>query len=123
MTYYANTQIAILYTTVGSLADAEKLAKQAVETTHAACVNIIPNATSIYAWQGKIEQAAECFMIFKTTPQCLHDLEQFIITQHPYEIPAIVKGTADTAISFYNYVCEHTTPDLTLDQNNNLSNE
>lgn len=110
-------QIAILYTTVGAFADAEKLAQHAVHSAYAACVNIIPNATSIYAWKETIEQSSECLMLFKTSLDRLHDLEKFIRSAHPYEVPAILICNAETSMQFYNYVCNHI--DITASTPNN----
>ncbi len=43
------------------------IATRLVENKLAACVNIIPNLTSIYRWQGKICQDNEYLMLIKTT--------------------------------------------------------
>ncbi|HXH55623.1 MAG TPA: divalent-cation tolerance protein CutA [Gammaproteobacteria bacterium] len=103
-------EIAILYTTVGSLQDAEKLAKQMVTEKYAACVNIIPNAISIYAWEEKIEQSSECLMIFKTDVSKANDLQERISREHPYTLPAILQGNINASSDFYQFIKKYTVP-------------
>jgi len=56
----------------------------------AACVNILPPATSIYRWQGKIEQAEEIPLLIKTTTGRYAEVETTIRTLHPYEVPEVI---------------------------------
>ena len=44
--------IRIALTTTGTLEEGRRLARLLVERRLAACVNVIPNLTSIYRWQG-----------------------------------------------------------------------
>ena len=74
--------IAFLYTTVNDKKLAEQLAEDAVREKRAACVNIIPGAVSVYAWEGNIEKSAECLLLFKTTTDNLKALESWIKTKH-----------------------------------------
>ncbi len=97
-------EIAILYTTIESLETAEKLAKQMVTERYAACVNIIPNAISIYAWEGNIEQSSECLMIFKTDVSKVKGLQERISKEHPYTVPAILQGNIKASSNFYEFV-------------------
>jgi periplasmic divalent cation tolerance protein len=97
-------EIAIVYTTIGSQQDAEKLAKLMVTEKYAACVNIIPNAISIYAWEGNIEQSSECLIIFKTDVSKVNDLQECILREHPYTVPAILQGNIKASSRFYQFV-------------------
>jgi periplasmic divalent cation tolerance protein len=98
--------ISILYTTIGSLKEAENLTRLALEGRYAACVNIIPGVQSLYLWDNKIESTAECSMIFKTTPNRLSNLEQWLLEHHPYDIPAILKWETETYNEFNGYMSE-----------------
>lgn len=98
------TLISIIYTTVPSIEVAEKLAQEAVETNKAACVNIIPAATSFYRWEGKVEKFSECIMIFKTANAHQKELTLWLKKHHPYEVPAIFSGSVHTVADFYAYV-------------------
>lgn len=99
-------QLAVLYTTVGKLEDAENLARQSIELKYAACVNIIPAIKSIYIWNENMEEAIECSMIFKTTPDALSVLEGWILEHHPYDLPSILKWSAESSLAFSQYINE-----------------
>ena len=43
------------------------LARELVRLRLAACVNVLPAATSFYRWEGREEQAAEIRMLIKST--------------------------------------------------------
>ncbi|MDF3047616.1 MAG: CutA protein [Candidatus Midichloriaceae bacterium] len=100
----SNYEIAIIYTTVSSLDEGKKLAKKAVGLQLAKCVNIIPGALSIYEWQGKVEEADEYVLIFKTSLKNLHQFEQWLSSNHPYEVPAILKVNCQASERFYQYL-------------------
>jgi periplasmic divalent cation tolerance protein len=56
----------------------------------AACGTILPGARSIYAWEGKIEDATEVVVLLKTTPKLYAKLEKRLTKLHPYEVPEVV---------------------------------
>lgn len=97
-------KISIIYTTVSSHEEAERLAKLAVESKLAPCVNIIPNMTSIYQWENKLEKSSEYALIFKTSPETKDDLLQCITDNHPYSVPAILVTNTDTTADFFAYI-------------------
>lgn len=61
-----------------------------VEEKLAACGNIFPGVRSIYAWQGKIEDAAEVAVLLKTRSPLYAKLEKRLSKLHPYETPEII---------------------------------
>lgn len=69
---------------------AEKLATLAVNDKLAACVNILPNITSIYRWQGKVEKTQEYLLIIKSQKNKYNQIEELIKINHPYQIPEII---------------------------------
>lgn len=81
-------------------ASAQNLAQALVGEHHAACVSIVPGLTSVYPWQGRIEQAQEHLLLIKTETALFADLESFLKSRHPYELPEIIalpveRGSAD----------------------------
>jgi len=58
--------IILLYITVPSAAEAQKIADTVISEHLAACANIIPGMKSLYRWQGKVEQRDETVLILKT---------------------------------------------------------
>lgn len=97
-------EISIIYTTVSSHEEAERLAGIAVESKLVACVNIIPNITSIYQWESKIEKSSECALLFKTAPGARDSLLRCITDNHPYSVPAILATNTDTTADFFAYI-------------------
>ena len=67
--------IRVVLTTVGSLEESRRMARALVERRLAACVNLVPKLTSIYRWQGAVEEAEEVLLVMKTTEDQLATLE------------------------------------------------
>lgn len=84
--------------------DAEDLAEKVLHNRLTACVNIIPHGKSMYLWDGKVEKSEEYYVLFKTNKSSLLELELFIIKNHPYEIPAIIKLEAESSAAFLEYI-------------------
>ena len=80
----------VVFCTVGQTQDVEALARALVEQRLVACVNLVPNVTSIYRWQGKIEQDEERLLVMKTRADRFEALRSAIVAQHSYEVPEIV---------------------------------
>lgn len=67
-----------------------KIANELVQNKIAACVNIT-KISSIYSWQGKIENASEYLALFKTTQKNKKSLKEKIKASHPYDVPEIAE--------------------------------
>ncbi|XP_039712237.1 protein CutA isoform X1 [Pteropus medius] len=61
-----------------------------VEKRLAACVNVIPQITSIYEWKGKIEEDSEVLMMIKTQSSLVPALTDFVRSVHPYEVAEVI---------------------------------
>ncbi|MFM8658757.1 MAG: divalent-cation tolerance protein CutA [Candidatus Nitrosotenuis sp.] len=68
----------------------QKIANDIVRAKLAACVNIT-KISSVYSWQGKIENANEFLAIFKTTQKNKTKLKSQIKKTHPYKVPEIAE--------------------------------
>ncbi|MBL8190734.1 MAG: divalent-cation tolerance protein CutA [Acidobacteria bacterium] len=84
------TDALVVLTTTETEADAERLARLLVEAELAACVQVLPRMSSIYRWQGKVEQAGETLLLIKTTREAYARLETAIKQNHSYETPEII---------------------------------
>jgi periplasmic divalent cation tolerance protein len=86
-----NTPPAILVlTTLPDQDAARKLARQLVEARLAACVNVLAPCTSIYRWQGALNEDGEVPVIIKTAAENYGRVETFVRERHPYELPELV---------------------------------
>lgn len=82
-------EIQTLLVMVGSIGEAEAIARNLVKDRLAACVNIIPGAISIYRWKGKIVEGDEVLLIVKGRADKSEALIDRIKELHSYEIPSI----------------------------------
>ena len=80
----------VILTTFPAEQDAEALAKALVDERLAACVNILPEMRSVYAWQGKTESGAERQLLIKTARSRVDALEARLKQLHPYDVPEFV---------------------------------
>jgi len=85
----------LVLSTCPDKACAERIAESLVTQRLAACVTILPQITSIYRWQGKIEKDSEVMMLIKTSTACYPALESALKQQHPYELPEILAVSVD----------------------------
>lgn len=80
----------VVFCTCGEKGEAQRIARDLVESKLAACVNILPSVQSIYRWQGQVETAQEILLLIKTTPERFPELQQRIMHLHSYETPEII---------------------------------
>jgi periplasmic divalent cation tolerance protein len=80
-------RVVIVLTTLGADVDAASLARTLVEERLAACVNILPAMTSVYRWEGSVEEARERQLLIKTTADRVDMLESRLRALHPYAVP------------------------------------
>lgn len=74
---------------------AKDLARGIVESKLAACVSIIPAITSVYEWQGKIQEDSEVLLMIKTRSSKVPDLTQYVRANHPYEVAEVISLPID----------------------------
>src|ERR1700744_513918 len=92
--------VMFVYVTASDLDEAKAIGRQLVGEQLAACANILPGATSIFRWQGKIEEASEAVLILKTTEQKLDTLiaraQELLSLESPcIEALPVVDGNRD----------------------------
>lgn len=79
-----------IVTTVGTQADAERIAMELVERRLAACVQVGGPILSTYRWQGRVETANEWLCVAKTRQELYGAVEAAIRQLHPYDTPEIL---------------------------------
>ena len=93
--------IVSVYAVFADWAEAERIARRAVEERLAACANILGPCRSIYRWQGKVEEAGEVAAIFKTRAETAPALLARIAALHSYDVPAAVVWPIGDALGPY----------------------
>jgi periplasmic divalent cation tolerance protein len=79
-----------VYITASDKAEALKIGRTIVEERLAACANVIDNMTSVYWWEGAIENSAEVVLIAKTKHELVESLISRVKELHCYSCPCIV---------------------------------
>ena len=59
--------LSVVYVTASSIAEAKTLAAGLFERGLVACINLIPQITSMYIWEGKMEESSEVMMMMKVS--------------------------------------------------------
>ena len=96
-----NIEAVIVLTTLAADADAAALARTLVEERLAACVNVLPPMTSVYQWEGRVQEEREHQLVIKTVAGRLPALEARLHELHPYEVPEFLVLTAAAGSEAY----------------------
>jgi periplasmic divalent cation tolerance protein len=80
----------MIYVTASGEEEARKIGRALVEQRLAACANVLPGVTSIYRWQGKVEEGGEASLILKTTADKVEAVTARVRELHSYTTPCVV---------------------------------
>ena len=80
----------LLYITTSNREEAISISRILVGEKLVACANIVDHVTSLYWWQGEIEQNNESIIIAKTLSSYAEPAIKKIKEIHSYNCPAIV---------------------------------
>ena len=90
------TDALIVFVTVPTREDGDRLADALVGEHLAACVNLVGPIRSVYRWQGAICRDDEQLLLIKTTRRRYAALEARVRALHPYDVPEVVAGIMET---------------------------
>ena len=91
----------VVLVTAPSTDAALSLGRALVDERLAACVSVVPGITSIFAWEGKREEAAEALLVIKTESRRYAALEQRVQELHPYSVPEVLALTVEAGSPAY----------------------
>ncbi|TFG18919.1 MAG: divalent-cation tolerance protein CutA [Promethearchaeota archaeon] len=80
------SDLMIFYVTTPDKKTALNLASDLVNYKIAACANVIESISSVFWWEGKVQNEPECMMMIKTTKEKSDILIEYIQKNHPYEV-------------------------------------
>lgn len=86
----STTQAVVILCTAPDEATAQALASRMLVEKLAACVTLLPGATSLYSWEGKMEQAYEVQMLLKSDIAHQEALLACLKSHHPYQTPELL---------------------------------
>ena len=90
-----------IFWTCATEQEAQKIAQGLIEKRLIACASIIPNVTSVYRWEGKVETAKEVKVILKTRIKHFSKVKEQILISCSYDVPEIASIKVDQVHSDY----------------------
>ncbi len=80
----------LLYVTCASEEEAIRIGKALVEERLCACANVLGRTTSIFWWEGKVQDADEVALILKSRSQLVDKVTSRVKELHSYSVPCVV---------------------------------
>jgi periplasmic divalent cation tolerance protein len=97
----------VVYITHPDMECAREIASHLLAERLIACVNFIP-ITSMYWWEGKVEDASEVVSIVKTRKENWPRLKAEVEKMHPYKVPCIMRLTAEANKKYGDWIAAET---------------
>ncbi|UCF41365.1 MAG: divalent-cation tolerance protein CutA [Gemmatimonadota bacterium] len=102
----------VVLTTLPTAAEAKAFVRRLVEQRVVACGTVLGDVTSIYRWQGAIEEAGETQVILKTRQDRWDALQAAVQASHPYDVPELLAVPVASGLGAYlEWVATETTAD------------
>ena len=80
-------EFCVVLVTVPDSDGGRALARTLVSERLVACGNVIPGLTSVYRWDGEVQEDPEALLVLKTRGRALAALEERVMEIHPYDTP------------------------------------
>jgi len=80
----------VVIVTVANREEAEKIVRSLLEERLIACANIVGPISSIFWWEGKIDEASEFLVFMKSHENHFERLSERVAELHSYEVPEII---------------------------------
>jgi len=91
----------LMLTTVSSREEANTIASELVSRHLAACVNILGPISSVYRWQGEVENSVEFLLLIKSTEAQFRPIQNALGELHSYELPELISFTVEAGAESY----------------------
>ncbi len=88
-------EIRLIYITTDGPEEARAIGRALVEARLAACANVLGPMTSIFRWEGAVQEGEEAVLIVKTTAALVDALTAKVRELHSYDCPCIVALPVD----------------------------
>ena len=82
---------------------AKSMIEKVLEQRLAACI-LDMKVNSSYIWEHQNQQEREVLVLFKTNQTNFEQLEQYISSNHPYDVPAILKIDASANQDYQKWI-------------------
>ena len=91
----------LIMCTVGNAENAKIIAQTLVKEKLTACVNILPQITSIYSWKNEIVNDSELILLIKTKEKLFDKVKDRVLELHMYEVPEIISFKIESGLDKY----------------------
>lgn len=91
----------LFITTAPTREEANTIATELVSRRLAACVNILGPISSVYRWQGAVEDSEEFLLLVKSTESNGSAVQDAIRELHSYQIPELISFTVESGLENY----------------------
>ena len=107
----AEERIVTVLMTAPDRATGREVAARLVEERLAACGNVLDGVTSVFWWEGEVQDEDEVLVILKTTTARVSALTDRARELHPYDVPEVLALPVDGGLQEYmDWVREETGP-------------
>ena len=91
----------LIMVTTGGRNDAERIAEGLVMERLAACCSVVPIVHSFYFWDGQLKREHEALLLVKTVESRAQAVQEYVRTNHAYELPEIIQIGIDGGLPPY----------------------
>jgi periplasmic divalent cation tolerance protein len=91
----------LILSTASSREEAKNIASELVSRRLAACVNILGPVSSVYHWQGEVENSEEFLLLIKSTQAQFPQIQDAIRELHSYQVPELISFTIESGLESY----------------------
>lgn len=101
--------VSLVLTTVPDRETGARIVRALVDERLAACGNLVPGVTSIFRWEGAVQEEAEVLVLLKTRGGAVERLVRRVAELHPYEVPEVLSLPVGAGLPAYcGWVAEET---------------
>ncbi len=97
----SETDVRVVLVTAPDHDAAVELVRALVGEELAACGNIVSGVTSIFRWEGEVQEDPEVLVILKTHRSALSSLVERTAALHPYDVPEVLALPVTEGLSSY----------------------
>jgi periplasmic divalent cation tolerance protein len=106
-----SSEFVVVLCTAPDAETAGRIARVLVERRLAACANIVSGLTSVFRWEGAIQDDAEVLLVIKSRRELFERLEAAIADEHPYDVPEILAlPVLAGSTAYLSWLSAETTP-------------
>jgi len=101
--------VAIVYITTEDAGEAKGIARRLLEERLVACANIVEKISSLFWWEGEIEEDSEALLLVKSSKSRVQEVTARVKELHSYDVPDITVIPVEGGLEEYlNWVKEET---------------